>query len=296
MDSVVDYWGPVIYWMAALQTSLIALGAEIVHQAKDRLETTCRGVFYRAAGVFDQMKNKTSNVYQGIHGKAGGIYGKAGGIYSDLHRNAGDTYQDVQEKANNTWHSWLNSINLASIQSSLRLNLVLNRISFQISFFFKDLKSKLLVPFHFNISSSIKDFFNLRQNSSIKVTRWKKKVAETAKLSLEKLSKRAREYEDIMNDKLQRITPPSDDKKPFDPIHGPEYEDIDGVNCNLAMHFKNRKLPEIKDEDKNPNVNEDDEEFEEISNVKHEYEDVKFIKKSSSGRAILRESQVGFYI
>lgn len=197
------YLRPVLLLMSALEATMFSLGSLLWYQTKNVLH-----------GVYDDVQSRAAGAYQGVRRRASDVY-------DDLQVKAGDTYQVMQSRTAEAYQQWLNRVNLVYIQCQLRVSLILHRCQFQLSLLYKDVKLHVAHTFHSYLKEAQKKTALMHRQTKIKVTKWKKAAAETAKVSLERMSRKAREYEDVLDQKLHNLSR-SPSAQRLKPIAGPQ--------------------------------------------------------------------------
>lgn len=192
MASLQTYFRPVLLLMSAVESSMLSIGNIMWYQTKLSVHDMYAGLQSRAAGAYQDARRRASVVYEDIQGMAGG------------------TYNGVQNRTSETCQQLLNRVNLVYIHCQLKVNLAFHRCQMQLSLACKDTKDWMGRRVHQHIGVHLKDaqkrFLQMHKWTRIKVTRWKKSAAETAKVNLERMSLKAREYEDILDEKLHKLS------------------------------------------------------------------------------------------
>lgn len=169
MASLRDAVSPVLVVLRAVEVSLLGLGQLVWRQAQ-----------IRAAGAYEGVKRRASDTYDGWQVRAGG------------------TYKEVQGRAAEACQQYLNRASLLFIQSQLCLSLALHRWHFKLSLMAKDARRRL--------ARCLSDVGTVQQWGRLKVAGWKRSAAHSAKVNLERASRKAREYESVFSDDFHRLS------------------------------------------------------------------------------------------
>lgn len=179
---------------------MVSLGGLLWYQTKVSVQDMYAGLQCRAAGMYQNLRRRASYVYE------------------DLQVKAGDTYHVVHGRTTETCQRWLSSVNLVYIHCQLRVSLALHRCQFQLSSFYRDVKTRFGHNYQSHVGFHLKDAQKkvtlMHKWTKIKVMKWKKAAAQVAKVNLERLSVKAWEYEDALDERLHRLSPPPSDDKP----------------------------------------------------------------------------------
>lgn len=199
MAGLQTYIRPVLLLMSAVETSMLHLGNIMWYQTKLSLQEMYSGIQSRAAGAYQDARRRASVVYE------------------DMQEMAGGTYSVVQSRTSETCQQFFNRVNLVYIQCQLKVNLALHRCQLQLSLAYKDTKAWLGQRAQQHLGVHLKNaqqkVLLMHKWTKIKVTRWKKAAAETAKVNLERMSLKAREYEDVLDQKLRKLSRSPSTKK-----------------------------------------------------------------------------------
>lgn len=192
MAGLQAYLRPVLVLMTTLEAAMMDVGAILWYQTKVSLQGVYTGLQSRAAGAYQDVRRRASYVYE------------------DIQVKAGDKYQVVQNHTSETCQQWMNRVNLVYIECQLRLSLAFHNFQFQWSLWFKGFKSHLSQKLYLLVGVHLEDAQRkvtlMHKWTRIKVTRIKKAAAESAKVTLEHMSLKAREYEDVLDEKLSKLS------------------------------------------------------------------------------------------
>lgn len=183
------YFGPVLVLLSAMETALTSMAGVLWDRTKYQLQNLGVCFLARASDAYGVARRRASDAYEELQGKAGGI--------------VGGTYQVVHCRATEVYQRWANRVSLIYLQSHLRFSLALHRTQFRMSLLYKDAVQSLRTGL--SLPSAQKKLDVFRKWTSIKVTKMKKAAAQTAKVSLEDMSRRAKEYEDVMDANLAHL-------------------------------------------------------------------------------------------
>ncbi|KAK7066174.1 hypothetical protein SK128_028431 [Halocaridina rubra] len=192
MAAVQSYFGPVLLLMSSLQETMLNIGAIFLFQTKVNLQGAYAGLQARATDAYEDVRRRASSVYEDFQVKVGGRYLVA------------------QNRTSETCQRWLNRINLVCIQCQLRLNLALHNFQFQLSLLCNDTRKLLALKLHQLIGVPFKnalkkiDFMN--KWTRLKFMKLKKAAADSVKDSLDRMTLKAKEYEDVLDEKLTKVT------------------------------------------------------------------------------------------
>lgn len=187
---VQGYFGSVLVMLTAVETALTSLGGVLWDRTKYQLQNLGVCFLNRASDAYGVARRRASDAYEELQGKAGGI--------------VGGTYQVVHCRATEVYQKWANRVSLIYLQSHLRFSLAVHRAQFRLSLLYKDAVQSLRAGL--SLSNAQKKLQLFRKWTSIKVTKMKKVAAQTAKVSLEDMSRRAKEYEDVMDANLAHLS------------------------------------------------------------------------------------------
>lgn len=169
MASLRDVVSPVLGLLQAVEVSMLGLGQVLWRHAQSH-----------ASGAYEGVKRRASDTYDDWQVKAGG------------------TYREVQGRAAEACQRWLNRASLVFIQSQLCLSLAIHRWHFKLSLMVKDARHRL--------ARCLSDVGTMHQWGRLKVAGWKRSAARSAKVNLERASRKAREYESVFSDDFQKLS------------------------------------------------------------------------------------------
>ncbi|KAK3866788.1 hypothetical protein Pcinc_027701 [Petrolisthes cinctipes] len=184
------YLGPVLVVLTAVETALSSLGGLLWGRTKYQLRHLGVCFLARASDAYGVARRRASDAYEELQGKTGGILG--------------GTYQVVQCRATEVYQTCSNRASLVYLQSHLRLSLALHRAQFQLSLLYQDVMRSLRDGL--SVASVHKKLEIFRKWTNIKVTKMKKAAAKKAKVSLDDMSQKAKEYEDVMDTNLEHLS------------------------------------------------------------------------------------------
>ncbi|XP_069188426.1 uncharacterized protein [Procambarus clarkii] len=188
MASLKTYIRPVLVLMSALEATMVSV----------------------AGLVWYQTKMSVQDLYAGMNSHVAHVRRRASDAYEDIQVKAGDTYQVFHGRTSEACQQWLNRANLVYIECQLRLSLALHRCQFRLSLLCQDLKVQMMQMFRVHVGLLLhvarRKAVLMHRWTKIKITKWKRAAAKAAKVNLQRMSLRAREYEDVLEEKLHRLS------------------------------------------------------------------------------------------
>lgn len=186
-------WGalvqPVLLFMVSVENSMLSMGSHIWNQTKGNINNLYSSATGNIKGLYSGAQNLASNSYEDVRRRAGSIY-------EDLHVKAEAKSKSIVDQIGNQIH-------LVYINAHLKINLALNKLQLHLGIFLKDIRSRFRGLFKFNLGLKFK---NLQDKANVKVTKIKNKTSEKVKDRLQNISLKAREYEDVIEEKLTLLS------------------------------------------------------------------------------------------
>ena len=202
-DEGLSWWQPWSYLALSVNEALWSVGQWAWAKSQASTRSLLVSVQERTSGAYDSIKSRSNST---VHETKE----STDNFYEDLHKRMRVRYMGAFDRIVSGYERCKQNINLAVIQTKLRLQLATNRLRLRSETAKADTKQKWSDRFNENVKRPLGNvgdkIVSVRNHTQNQVVKCKATIAHTFQGNIDTITLKAKEYEDNIEDKFPTLS------------------------------------------------------------------------------------------